>query len=100
MKYVRRPNHPQADEFGMIPAELAEPRQNWAVSVISDSMDAIRHHGTGEIIDSKSKFRAATRASGCIEVGTEKIKPRQPIKLDRGQRREAIRKVIYDLRNG
>ena len=57
-----------------------------AFYVISDTMVAIKHHGTGQITDSKAKFRRMTRASGCIEIGNEAPKPRQPIKLDRRQR--------------
>jgi hypothetical protein len=68
--------------------------------VISDTMAPIKHMGTGQYLDSKSRFRQATRASGCVEIGNETVKPRQPIKLDSGKRREAIRKTIYELRNG
>ena len=68
--------------------------------VISDTMAPIKHMGTGQYLDSKSKFRAATKASGCVEIGNESIKPRAPIKLDRGKRRDDIRKSIYELRNG
>lgn len=68
--------------------------------VISDSMPAMKHMATGETIDSKAKFRQATKAAGCIELGNEPIRNRAPIKLDSGKRREAIRKTIYDLRNG
>ncbi len=71
-----------------------------APAVISDSMAPVKHMATGRVLDSKSQFRADTKASGCIETGNEPIKPRVPIKLDGGQRREAIRKSIYDLRNG
>ena len=101
MRYIRRPNHPQADEFGMIPVELAydEPRP-WVTGVISDSMEPLKHHGSGRTIDSKSRFRAETRALGLIEIGNEPIKPRTPIKLDKRQRRDDIKRTIYQLRNG
>src|SRR5262245_29132968 len=82
------------------PEKCAPKAKTSAFFVISDTMQAMKHHGTGEIIDSKAKFRAATRASGCIEIGTESIKPRAPIKLDSGKRREDIQKTIYHLRNG
>ena len=100
--FVYRPKHPQADEFGMVPSDIAGPKHSGdqAVYVISDTMDPVKHHGTGAIIDSKARFRADTKASGCIEIGTEKIKSRQPIKLDRRDRREAIQKAIYQLKNG
>lgn len=99
--YIRRPEHPKADQFGMIERSLLEreyPRN--APNVISDAMDPIKHMGTGQLIDSKAKFRTDTRASGCVEIGNETIKPRQPIKLDRRERREAIGRAIYHLRNG
>jgi hypothetical protein len=72
----------------------------WKTSVISDSMAPTKHHGTGRIHDSKAKFRADTKAIGGVEIGNEPIRPRQRIPLDRGQRREALRKSIYMLKNG
>lgn len=68
--------------------------------VISDTMRALRHHGTGEIIDSKAKFRAATKASGCVEIGNSLPVERQPIKLDRAKRREDIGRAWYKVKNG
>ena len=100
--FVYRPKHPQADEFGMVLADIAGPKHSGdqAAYVISDTMEPLKHHGTGAIIDSKARFRADTKACGAVEVGTEKIKSRQPIKLDRRDRREAIQKAIYQLKNG
>lgn len=72
---------------------------NPAAFVISDTMAPLKHMGTGRIIDSKAQFRADTRASGCIEIGNEVSRPAAPIKLDRGQRRDDIRRAIYELRN-
>lgn len=68
-------------------------------SIISDSMEYTKHHGTGRMIASKREFSRETRDSGHIELGTEVPKPRQPIALDRGQRRDAIRQSLYQLRN-
>jgi hypothetical protein len=39
--------------------------------VITDEMPATKHMGTGQMITSKAKFRHATRASGCVEIGTD-----------------------------
>lgn len=79
----------------------AEPRyeKNAAPNVISDNMDGLKHHGTGKITDSKSEFRKMTRAAGCIEMGNDSLPARKPIPLDRRQRREDIKRTIYDLRN-
>ena len=57
----------------LVPKHIAGPRHasNAAPAVISDAMPALRHMGTGRIIDSKSQFRADTKASDCVEVGTD-----------------------------
>ena len=59
----------------VIPKDEAPPREGGAY-VIRDSMDALVHPATGAMIDSKSTFRAMTKAAGCIEVGNEVQKPR------------------------
>lgn len=41
------------------------------VYIISDHMPAARHMATGGMFDSKSAFRAATRAAGCVELGND-----------------------------
>ena len=73
-----------------------------AVQVISDTMPLTRHMADGNFYDSKKKFRDATKAAGCCEVGNETstlLKPRQPVKLDPRARREAIHQAIHELRN-
>lgn len=82
------------------PAKCSRHTRSAAPYVISDSMDALKHHATGEIMTSKRAFSKATRAAGCVELGNETIQARAPAKLDRGQRREDIKRAIYDLRNG
>ena len=75
---------------------------NQASYVISDIMPETRHMADGKTYTSKSEYRKATKAAGCIEVGNETatlLKPRKPVLLDRGQRRDDIRRTIYDLRN-
>ena len=72
-----------------------------APQVISDEMPALRHMADGKYYTSKHRFRAATRAAGCVEIGNEKvIGPRKPVQLDRRQRREDIRRSIHDIRDG
>lgn len=104
-RYVYRPEHPAADENGMVDADIAGPRFSGgaATYVISDEMPPTRHMADMKTYTSKAKFREATRAHGCIEVGNEVkalTQPRKPIQLDRGQRRENIRQAIHMLRNG
>lgn len=88
----------------LVDRDTAPPRNasSNAPNVISDHMDPTRHMADGRLYTSKSQFRAATRAAGCVEVGNETatlLKPRKPAQLDRGQRRDAIRQAIHQLRN-
>jgi hypothetical protein len=104
-RFVYRPGHPDANEFGMVDASVAPPRNigGNAPGVIRDEMEPTRHMADGRYYTSKSRFREATKAAGCREVGNEiptLLKPRQPIKLDRQVRRDGIRKAIYELQNG
>lgn len=71
-----------------------------APNVISDTMEPTKHHGTGRMIGSKREFSAETRRAGMVELGNETIKPRQPVVLDRRERRDAIRQSFHQLRNG
>jgi hypothetical protein len=50
-------------------------RPDRAPHYISDHMDATWHPMTGQIIDSKGKFRQITRERGGLEVGNEKFPP-------------------------
>lgn len=70
--------------------------------VISDTMTETRHMMDGRYYTSKSKYRAATKAHGCIEVGNDSSfgKARKPIPLSREKRREDIKRTIYNMRNG
>ena len=79
-----------------------ESKHGRAAYVISDEMAPLRHMADGKTYTSKVKFRQATRAAGCVEVGTETstlLKPRQRVTLDTGKRRDDICKAIYELRN-
>ena len=72
------------------------------VHIISDTMELTRHMADGKYYDSKQKFREATKANGCVEIGNDSslYKSRKPIPLSREQRREDIKKSIYQIRNG
>lgn len=72
-----------------------------APHVISDEMGALVNHADGKIYTSKRKFREATKAAGCVEIGNEiPITRRKPVLMDRRERREDIRRAIHDLRDG
>lgn len=105
MRLVYRPGHPCADENDMVDAEMAGPKHigGQAVSVITDEMPATRHMANGRYYTSKAKFREATRAAGCIEIGNETetvLKPKRPAPLSREQRVRDIKNSIEQLRSG
>lgn len=86
----------------LIDKRLAAPKEGCGIYVISDEMPETRHMADGKTYTSKAKFRQATRAHGCVEVGNDTstlLKPRQRIELDRGARREAIQRTIYEMKN-
>jgi hypothetical protein len=84
----------------LVNKQKALPKGVKSVHVISDEMPETRHMADGNYYTSKKKFREATRASGCIEVGNETktlLKPRKVIQLSRQDRRDAIRQSIQML---
>lgn len=83
-----------------LPWPCARYIKSSAPYVISDTMEPTIHHATGRWISSKRAFSSETRAAGCVEIGNEPIKPRVPVRLDKGARREAIQRAVYQLQNG
>lgn len=117
MRYFHQPDNPLANERGMVDEEAYHMykylnhetkraiigNQEVHINFISDTMNDTRHMINGKYYDSKHKFRQVTKQHGCIEVGNEEkfmMKPRQPKKLDKRQRRDDIKKAVYELRNG
>lgn len=104
-RWLYRPKHHNSNENGLVKSDLVfdEPSSGNAPYVISDEMEPTRHMADGRHFTSKAKFRAHTKATGHIELGNETptlTKPRAPITLSRKQRREDIKRTIYELRNG
>jgi hypothetical protein len=70
-----------------------------AAYVISDTMEPLKHMGTGRMIDSKSKFRADTRASGCVEVGTDPAALRSRPRLEPRGVHMDVKRALEELRS-
>ena len=69
----------------------------------SDEIEPTRHMANNKYYTSKKKFREATKAAGCIEIGNETshmLKPRKSKVPDRRQRREDIKRAVWELKNG
>jgi hypothetical protein len=104
MSWVYRPDHPLSNENGMIErSQLYEYEPGAAPYVITDEMEPLRHMADNRMFTSKAKFRANTKAHGCYEIGNETetlLKPRKRVELDRRQRRDDIKRAIWEVRNG
>ena len=111
-----KPDHPLADDSGWVelnddyyvylpqtdPDNVATiDGQRICMNYISDHMDETRHMANGKYYTSKSSFRKATKAAGCIEVGNDPSiipKARKPIVMDRRKRREDIRSALHEIK--
>lgn len=62
--------------------------------VIDDTMPDMWHPCTGQMINSKSKFRQITKQHGCIEYGNEKLKDKRD--LDVPGTKEALIKAYNE----
>lgn len=71
-----------------------------APAIISDHMAALKHPCTGQIFDSKSQFRAVTRANGCRELGNDAPIAPKKLEIDRKALREDIFRSISELEQG
>lgn len=72
-----------------------------APMVISDHMTEARHMADGQYYTSKSAFRKATKAAGCVEVGNEMstlVKPRKRVQFSKEKRVHDIKQAIDIVR--
>lgn len=91
-------------ERGTLIKRYGPPRSRPAPSdyptpmVIGDSMDPTEHID-GKFYDSKAKFRAVTKAHGCIEVGNDPARLRRKPKAtpDKKAIKEAVGKAIHQV---
>jgi hypothetical protein len=88
----------------LVPKRTARPlyqSRDARVYVISDTMNPMKHMGSGRIHDSKSQFRADTRATGCMEVGTDPAIMREKPKYEPPMREIAmdVKRSIEQLRS-
>ncbi len=84
----------------LVDRDTAPPRHSGPVrGVISDAMGtALRHPITGKLMDSKSQFRAVTRAHGCVEVGNDRqVDSRRMEGFDSRSRKADIAHAIREL---
>lgn len=85
-KTYSRPQTPVA------PGDFPCPR------VMTDTMD-LTEHVDGRFYDSKSAYRAVTKANGLIEVGDDPARLRQKAKprSDPKKRRQAVEKAVAQV---
>ena len=65
-----------------------------------DASDPIMHPATGQVFDSKSRFREVTKAHGLVEVGTDNLTNRNTRHDDVKQRKQDIAQAIEMVEQG
>jgi hypothetical protein len=85
----------------LVDKAIAGPRHvsSPAPAVHSDTMAPLKHMGTGRILDSKSQFRADTKASGTIEVGNDPAAYRAPPRPEPRGVHEDVKRALAELRS-
>lgn len=103
MPYVYRPDHPMANENGMVDRDLAGPKvikHGDAPNVIRDDLGQhLRHMATGRYLDSKSAFAKEDKASGSVCVGNEMNNPKPRKWVEPPRPGVDIKRAIEQLRN-
>lgn len=79
---------------------VGDRRPQPRLAIHSDTMDPLRHMATGEMFDSKSQFRAATRASGCVELGNDAPAVTEAWQTDRKSIRDDLNRAYSELEQG
>lgn len=73
------------------------PRPAMFPAIIRDTMDALLHPATGQMIDSKAEFRRVTRERGYEEIGNEVEAHMAPRPMVRAGDIEADIAQAYDM---
>lgn len=81
--------------MGVVPLEEIAEKQSFH-SVIGDEMSPTLHPVTGEVIESKSKFRRRTKDVGCVEVGNDLLSQRKREAPVTKATSEGLKKFLWD----
>ena len=71
--------------------------------VVSDNLpggiNGLFHHGVNKKLDSKAAYRRATKDSGCIEVGNERIESsvREDVTMNRDVIESGVNDALHQL---
>ena len=68
MRFVYRPDHPQANENGMVPADIAPPKnsRSTGITLIRD-IEPYQSPIDGRSVGSRRERREDLKRSGCVE---------------------------------
>jgi hypothetical protein len=65
-----------------------------------DTSEPMVHPATGEVFDSKSRFRETTKAHGLVEVGTDNLTNLNPRRADVKSRKQDIAQAMQMVEQG
>lgn len=96
--YVFDPASGEVIERGAFLARQPLPKRSHLPTpmIATDTMEATQHPCDGRFYTSKSRFRAETRAHGCIEVGNDpaRLRPKSKTKPDTTSNRAALERAL------
>jgi hypothetical protein len=75
------------------------PRRKFP-AIHRDTSEPMVHPATGEVFDSKSRFRAVTKQHGLVEVGTDNLTNLNPRRADVQSRKKDIAQAIQMVEQG
>lgn len=70
------------------------------LAIISDTQQPLRNMADGRIYDSKSQFRAATKAAGCVELGNDAPTVTNRTNIAKNSIRDDIARAYSELEQG
>jgi hypothetical protein len=65
-----------------------------------DTSEPMVHPATGDVFDSKSRFRAVTKQHGLVEVGTDNLTNLNPRRADVKSRKQDIAQAMQMVEQG
>jgi hypothetical protein len=99
--YVRRPNDPRADEFGMVPKHLAGPlNESERAPMVMGDIEPYRAvaadtDGKRHVIGGRRQHREFLQRNGYQEIGNDYVPPRRE-QLSTGDRVADIKRAMRD----
>lgn len=102
---MQSPERPQRGKWrinpdtGKLEPYEEPPPSSLGPMIVTDEMPWTQHPCNGKFYNSKSAFRAVTKANGMVEIGNDKIERKRDLNKEREERRTEIKDAVEKARN-